>query len=161
MVTSSKWKQLPRYWPFVRGIRGSPGNSHHKGQWCGALIFSMTSAWINGWVNNREAGDLRRHRAHYDVIVMITRYDIILLYHAVFRPFVGSEKGAWIWTCTFDNDMCCVSLVCKSIMSCNAIIIRSGRFTSLIISSVYYTVGTRCSMVKISWCCIYTQVPPL
>ena len=27
-------------------------------------------AWINGWVNNREAGDLRRYRAHYDVIVM-------------------------------------------------------------------------------------------
>ena len=27
---------------------------------------------INGWVNNREAGDLRRHRAHYDVIVMNT-----------------------------------------------------------------------------------------
>ena len=25
---------------------------------------------INGWVNNREAGDLRRHRGHYDVIVM-------------------------------------------------------------------------------------------
>ena len=27
-------------------------------------------SWINGWVNNREAGDLRRHRAHDDVIVM-------------------------------------------------------------------------------------------
>ena len=27
--------------------------------------------WINGWVNNREAGDLRRHRAHYDVAVML------------------------------------------------------------------------------------------
>ena len=27
-------------------------------------------AWINGWVNNREAGDLRRHRVHYDVMVM-------------------------------------------------------------------------------------------
>ena len=25
---------------------------------------------INGWVNNREADDLRRHRAHYDVTVM-------------------------------------------------------------------------------------------
>ena len=25
----------------------------------------------NGGVNNREAGDLRRYRAHYDVIVMI------------------------------------------------------------------------------------------
>ena len=42
------WKHFPRYWPFVWGI----------------------CAWINGWVNNGEAGDLRRHRAHYDVIVM-------------------------------------------------------------------------------------------
>ena len=25
----------------------------------------------NGWVNNRDAGDLRRHRAHYDVILMM------------------------------------------------------------------------------------------
>ena len=33
-------------------------------------MFSLICAWINGWVNNREAGDLRRHRAHYDVIVM-------------------------------------------------------------------------------------------
>ena len=45
-------------------------NSSHKGQWCGALKFSLTCAGINGLVNNREAGDLRRHRAHYDVIVM-------------------------------------------------------------------------------------------
>ena len=42
----------------------------HKGQWCRALMFSLICAWINGWVNNREAGDLRRHRAHYDVIIM-------------------------------------------------------------------------------------------
>ena len=27
-------------------------------------------AWINDWVNNREAGDLSRHRTHYDFIVM-------------------------------------------------------------------------------------------
>ena len=45
-------------------------NSPHKGQWRGALMFSLIWAWINGWVNNREAGDLRRHRAHYDVLVM-------------------------------------------------------------------------------------------
>ena len=31
---------------------------------------SFICAWIDGWVNNREAGDLGRHRAHYDVIVM-------------------------------------------------------------------------------------------
>ena len=42
----------------------------HKGQWRGALMFSFICACINGWVNNREAGDLRSHRAHYDVIVM-------------------------------------------------------------------------------------------
>ena len=29
-------------------------------------------AWTNGWVNNRDAGDLRRHRSHYDVTVMLT-----------------------------------------------------------------------------------------
>ena len=65
-----KWKHIPRYWPFVRGIHRSPVNSPHKGQWRGALIFTLICARINGWVNNREAGDLRRYRAHYDVIVM-------------------------------------------------------------------------------------------
>ena len=66
-----KWKHFPRYWPFVRGIHRSPVNSTHKGQWRGALMFTLICARINGWVNNREAGDLRRYRAHYDVIVMV------------------------------------------------------------------------------------------
>ena len=55
-----KWKHFPRYWPFVRGIQRSPGNSPHKGLWRGASMFSLICVWINGWVNNREAGDLRR-----------------------------------------------------------------------------------------------------
>ena len=58
-----------------------PVNSPHKGQWRGALMFSMICAWINGWVNNREAGDLRRHRAHYDVTVM---------------SYINVEIRAWI-----------------------------------------------------------------
>ena len=66
-----KWKHFPRYWSFVRGIHRSPVNSPHKGQWRGALMFSFICVWINGWVNNREAGDLRRNRARYDVNVMI------------------------------------------------------------------------------------------
>ena len=66
-----KWKHLPRYWPFVRGIHRSPVNSPHKGQLRGALMFTLICARINGWVNNGEAGDLRRNRAHYDVIVMM------------------------------------------------------------------------------------------
>ena len=65
-----KWKHFPRYWPFVRGIHWWPVNSPHKGQWRGALMFSLICAWMNACVNNREAGDLRRHRAHYDIIVM-------------------------------------------------------------------------------------------
>ena len=52
-----KWKPFPRYSPFVRGIRRWPVNSPHKGQWHGALMFSLICAWINSWVNNREAGD--------------------------------------------------------------------------------------------------------
>ena len=56
-----KWKHFPRNWPFVRGIHRSPVNSPHKGQWRGALMFSLICTRINGWVNNGEAGDLRRY----------------------------------------------------------------------------------------------------
>ena len=65
-----KWRHFPRYWPFVRRIHRSPVNSPHKGQWRGALMFTLICNRIKGWVNNCEAGDLRRKRAHYDVIVM-------------------------------------------------------------------------------------------
>ena len=48
----------------------SPVNSPRKGLWRGALILSLICAWINGWVNDRKAGGLRRHRVHYDATVM-------------------------------------------------------------------------------------------
>ena len=93
-----KWKHFPRYWPFVQGIHQSPVNSPHKGQWCEALIFSLICVWINGWVNNREAGDLRCYHAHYDVIVMVQyilqfltiscHWRVLSSLHAIFiRPF--------------------------------------------------------------------------
>ena len=69
-----KWKHLPRNWPFVRGIHWSPVNSPLKGQWRGSLRFSLICTRINGWVNNHEGGDLRRHRAHYGVIVMLLKF---------------------------------------------------------------------------------------
>ena len=65
-----KWKHFPRYWPFVRGIHRWPANSPHTDQWRGTLMFSLICAWIHAWVNNHEAGDLRRHRAQYDVIII-------------------------------------------------------------------------------------------
>ena len=65
-----KWKHLPRYWTFVRGIHRSPVNFHTKASDVEIWYF-LWSAWINNWVNNREAGDLIHHRAHYDIIVML------------------------------------------------------------------------------------------
>ena len=65
-----KWKHFSRYWPFVRGIHRWPVDSPHKGQWRRALMFSLICAWTNGWANNRNAGELRRHRADFDVTVI-------------------------------------------------------------------------------------------
>ena len=87
-----KWTHFPRYWPFVRGIHRSSVNSPHKGQWRGALMFSFICARIHDWVNNGEAGDLRRHRAHYDVIVMTS----ITCVGALTQPcpnFTGETAG--------------------------------------------------------------------
>ena len=55
--------------------------------WC----FLWFAPWINGWVNNREAGDLIRHRAHYDVIVigqklLLTSAKCIDVYSHVWKP---------------------------------------------------------------------------
>ena len=68
-----KRKHFLRYWSFVWGIHRSPVNSPNKGQWRGAMMFSSICAWINGWVHNREADDLKHHRAHWDVIVISSR----------------------------------------------------------------------------------------
>ena len=74
-------KTLKSWWPnemeafsvllaFVWGVHRTPVNSPYKGQWRGALMFSWNCAWTNFWANNWDAGDLRHHRAYYDVIVM-------------------------------------------------------------------------------------------
>ena len=63
----NKWKHFLRYWPFVWGIHRSPftGEFPHKGQWRGALMFSLICAWTNGWMNTRDASDLRCHRTNH------------------------------------------------------------------------------------------------
>ena len=66
------------------GNSSVPVNSSHKGQWRGALMFSLICARINDWVNNSEAGDLRRYRGHYDVNVMNT------------SRFIRPIKNMWI-----------------------------------------------------------------
>ena len=52
---------------LCEGNHQSLVDTPHKGQWRGALMLSLINAWTNSWANNRGAGDLRRHRTHYDV----------------------------------------------------------------------------------------------
>ena len=70
-----EWKHFQRYWPFVRGIHRSPMSSPHKGQWRGVSMFYLICVWTNGWVNNRDASDLRRHRAQYDGTVVTAKFE--------------------------------------------------------------------------------------
>ena len=69
----------------MRGIHRSPVNSPHKSQWRGALMFSLICAWINGWVNNEEAGDLRRYCADYDVTVMRQMRESVNIFHLTLK----------------------------------------------------------------------------
>ena len=69
-----KWKYFPLYWPSVRGIHRWSVNFPHKGQWRGALTFSLICAWAKDRVNHRDVSDLIRHRAHYDVTVIFITY---------------------------------------------------------------------------------------
>ena len=69
-----KWKYFPRNWSFVRGVHRSPVTSPNKGQWRGALMFSLICAWKSGLETPWDG--LRRHRAHYDVRVMSAMYRI-------------------------------------------------------------------------------------
>ena len=98
-----KWKHFPRYWPFVRGIHRSPMNSLHKGQWRGALMFSLNCVWINSWINNCEAGDFRRDRAHYDVIVKL--HDIFKVFLSMVSP-VGSTLLNVVKPISSKYDLC-------------------------------------------------------
>ena len=62
----------------------------HKGQWHRVLMFSLICVWINGWVNNRKAGDLRRYRGHYDVTVMIL-FHFFLIFWQFTAPFKTNQ----------------------------------------------------------------------
>ena len=71
-------------------------NSPHKGQWRGALMFSLICVRINDWENNREAGDLRRHRGHYDVNVMLPLYTVDSCFSVAKHMF----HNIWVWVGT-------------------------------------------------------------
>ena len=69
MITSSNGN-ISRVTGPLCGNSPVIGEFPHKGQWHGALVFSLIWAWTISWANNGDAGELWGHRAHYDVIVM-------------------------------------------------------------------------------------------
>ena len=80
---------FPLYWPFVRGIHRSPVDPPHKGHWRGSLMFSLISAGTNGWANTRDAGGLRRHRAHCDVTLTYMKNESSLsIYPILWHCFI-------------------------------------------------------------------------
>ena len=103
-----KWKHFPRYWPLIcdagihhqaqMGWKATQSPSEHDDvikwkhfpRYCPwfvtrSLMFSLISAWTKGWVNNRDAGDLRRHCAHYDFNVMSWYYGLATYYGTFHR----------------------------------------------------------------------------
>ena len=73
-------------------------------QWRGSLMFSLICAWTNGWANNREAGDSRHRRAHYEVNVMPWIYlkpmeeGFYSYWRSKQMPLSCSENGSPLWT---------------------------------------------------------------
>ena len=63
MMTSSNRNFFRVTGPLCGEITG-PGEFPTQRPVTRSFDVSLICVWINGWVNNREAGDLRRHRSH-------------------------------------------------------------------------------------------------
>ena len=60
-------------------------------------MISLICVWINGWVNNSEAGDLRCHRGHYDVNVIWTGLDHLLTHLPLVPHICVRESGQYVF----------------------------------------------------------------
>ena len=111
-----KWKHFPRYCPFVWGMHRSPVHSPHKGQWRGALMFSLICSWTNVWVSNRDAGDLRFHRAHYKITSngSIHTYICVLRSDAIATSLLRQYVATSFWR---SNDVIIASRACWIVYS--------------------------------------------
>ena len=94
------------------GIRRSLVKSPLKGHWRGALMFSLICAWTNGWVNNQDAGDLRRHRTQHGITVMELRYAVIGCdpYWSVLQLYPSrniSNQTVKVLNHAYHNRICC------------------------------------------------------
>ena len=70
----TKWKHFSALLALCAGNSPVTGEFSSQRPVTRSFAAFFNCAWINGWVNNREAGDLRRNRAHYDVTVMLLHH---------------------------------------------------------------------------------------
>ena len=152
-----KWKHFPRYWPFVR----FPVNSPHKGPLRGALMFSLICVWINGWVNNGDAGDLRRYRAHYDVTVMTDNFP-----RAIFNlpsTCVGHHHGQILTILANFPSIQTMRIAMRATQSCHRLSFFLALTNDLCGDLAYWflpdaSFGIRVSVQIITACVIWTNV---
>ena len=154
-----------------------PVNSPHKGQWRRALMFSLICIWINSWVNNREAGDSGRHRAHYDVIVMSlvgrgsSSWYAKLFWRIVYLEIYISLHWNMHFSFLILTSRWCVDQhkeilflqVCQECFAINTCRVDSNKFkwmiNSLRLSDAYIYQYTRPSLVEIVVCCLLDTKP--
>ena len=117
----------------------------HKGQWRGALMFSLMCVWINGWINNGKAGDLRRYRAHY---VRHLNEKINTVTH---------NKHTVTYTCQdIQNASISLRLICQLFHMANVIGVISKCnlyiYVLLILKDAYLMKTQQCSPVRFGPC---------
>ena len=95
-------------------VENSPVNFPHKGQWRGALVFSLIWACTNGWVKTRNAGDLRRHSAHYGVTVVETLFVDARSVHWSRFPLWRTNNVSLAWSDHYLSVGCLPSSACQS-----------------------------------------------
>ena len=112
-----KCKHLPRYKPFVTGDFPAQRPVTRS------FDVSLICAWINVWVNNRVAGDLRRHRAHYEVIILY---------------FMAKFMNAFICIIKILPKLCLVQFYWVQYHHCNAALWRPLTLSEVIQTIVFY-----------------------
>ena len=115
------WKYFLHYWPLVWGIHRSQVDSHHRDQWCRALMFSVLLAWRTCWTNSQITCDLWCCDTHITSLYCDLRRALVIMDIKLtllpFRHFISCHLNDK--SCT-NKAACChkkpsCSFICKSL----------------------------------------------
>ena len=92
-------------------------------QWRRALMYSVIWAWTNGWANNWDAGDMRRHRTPYEVNGLIIRHNETL---CIFIGYPAPLERAWLSLQSLDSTWWNIMRACWDGLACWLIMMTSS-----------------------------------